>query len=93
MCAAVTPDWVWSNGKSLGADHGQMNAADLNVPIVFMGPGIVPRRVDRPVRTVDIAPTLAAYLGLEPTEPLDGVVLREVIGSAKGATTVGAAPR
>ena len=93
VCAAVSPDWVWSNGKSLGADHGQMNAADLNVPIVFMGPGIAPRRIDRPVRTVDIAPTLAAYLGLEPSEALDGVVLREVMGTAAATPTVGAAPR
>lgn len=93
VCAAVTPEWVWSNGKSLGADHGQMNAEDLNVPIVFMGPGIAPRRVDRAVRTVDIAPTLAAYLGLRPSEPVDGTVLREVMRSGSGATTVGAAPR
>ncbi len=93
VCAAVSPDWVWSNGKSLGADHGQMNAKDLNVPIVFMGPGIAARRVDRAVRTVDIAPTLAAYLGLQPSEPLDGTVLREVIGVAPSAATVGAAPR
>jgi predicted AlkP superfamily pyrophosphatase or phosphodiesterase len=91
-CAAVAPEWVWSNGKSLGADHGQMNAEDLNVPIVFMGPGIAPRRVSRAVRTVDIAPTLAAYLGLRPTEPLDGVVLREVAHVAPaGATTADAA--
>ncbi|HTL97052.1 MAG TPA: alkaline phosphatase family protein [Gemmatimonadaceae bacterium] len=93
VCSAVSPEWVWSNGKSLGADHGQMNAEDLNVPIVFMGPGITPRRVDRPVRTVDIAPTLAAYLGVRPSEPLDGTVLREVIRPASNATTVGVAPR
>lgn len=93
VCAAVSPDWVWSNGKSLGADHGQMNATDLNVPIVFMGPGIAPRRVDRPVRTVDIAPTLAAYLGMRPSEPVDGTVLREVVRPAPATTTVGTAPR
>lgn len=94
-CAAVTPEWVWSNGKSLGADHGQMNAEDLNVPIVFMGPGIAPGRVARAVRTVDIGPTLAAYLGLRPSEPVDGVVLREVMrGTTASATTAdAAAPR
>lgn len=95
VCAAVTPEWIWSNGKSLGADHGQMNPEDLNVPIVFMGPGIVPHRIERPVRTVDIGPTLASYLGLEPSEPLDGVVLREVVHTAPGGTTIvrAAAPR
>lgn len=34
--------------------------------------------VARPVRTVDIAPTLARLLGIRPTEPLDGVDLPEV---------------
>jgi len=93
VCAAVRPNWIWSNGKTLGASHGQMNAADLNVPIVFMGPGIAPGRIARPVRTVDIAPTLAAYLGLRPSEPLDGAVLREVVRAGAAAATVGAAPR
>jgi len=31
------------------------------------------------VRTVDIGATLAAWLGVRPTERLDGVPLREVV--------------
>ena len=41
-------------------------------------PGSDRRRIARPVRTVDIAPTLAALLGVRPTERLDGQVLLEV---------------
>lgn len=37
------------------------------------------QRVERRVSTVNIAPTLAALLGVSPTEPLDGRVLREVL--------------
>jgi hypothetical protein len=39
------------------------------------------------VRTVDIGPTLAALIGVRPTEPLDGMVLTEAIGetSARAA--------
>ena len=32
------------------------------------------------VRTVDIAPTLAALLGIKPSEKIDGVVLGKAIG-------------
>jgi len=35
--------------------------------------------VEGEARTVDIAPTLAALLGIQPTEPLDGRVLAEVV--------------
>ena len=60
------PVWV--------AAHGSPWDYDRRVPIVFMGPW-QPKKVTRPVRTVDIAPTLARELGLTPSEPLDGKVL------------------
>jgi hypothetical protein len=87
IAAAVKPEYVWSDGGATGTTHGQMNPEDLNVPIVFMGPGIRAARVTRPVRTVDIGPTLAALIGVRPTEPLDGTVLTEAIGetSARAA--------
>jgi arylsulfatase A-like enzyme len=49
------------------------------VPLVFFGSGIPARAVTRPVSTVDIAPTLAALLGIAPAETLDGHVLAEVL--------------
>ena len=61
-----------------GANHGTPWTLDVEVPIVFWGGGLQPRSVARPVRTVDIAPTLARLLGVTPTEPLDGADLAEV---------------
>ena len=79
LFAAVTrPHYVWSGG-SLGGEHGGATSHDLWVPIAFVGPGIARQHVDREARTVDIAPTLAALLGILPTEPLDGRVLSEVV--------------
>ena len=65
---------TWANG----ADHGTPWPADVGIPIVFVGTGAPPHAVARPVRSVDIAPTLARVLGVRPTERLDGVVLPEV---------------
>lgn len=45
-----------------------------------------PGRVERPARTVDVAPTVAALLGVDPTEPIDGPVLKEVGSGAKRLT-------
>ena len=76
---AVTPreGTMWDSWK-VGANHGTPWQADVEIPIVFWGAGLTPRSVSRPVRSVDIAPTLARLIGLVPTEPLDGVVLPEV---------------
>lgn len=70
----------WRDGY---ASHGTTHAADVFVPMVFVLPGVAPQRVPRPVRTVDLAPTLAAWLGIRPTEPVDGVVLPEVVARPK----------
>ncbi len=78
FCALTKPGYVWSNG-GLDAEHGSANPDDIAVPIAFYGRGIAARHIQRPVSTVDIAPTLAALLRVTPLEPLDGHVLPEVI--------------
>ena len=45
--------------------HGQTLYDELlRVPVLFVIPGIAPRKVDQPVMLIDIAPTLLATLGL-----------------------------
>jgi predicted AlkP superfamily pyrophosphatase or phosphodiesterase/DNA-binding beta-propeller fold protein YncE len=82
VCVVASPNFVWSSGK-LSAEHGTLNDLDVGVPIAFMGARIPARTFNRAARTVDIAPTLAAYLGVRPTERLDGVVLSEVVPGRK----------
>lgn len=61
------------------ATHGSPYDNDANVPMVFWGAGVRAGAYPQTVRTVDLAPTLAAILGVKPTEPLDGHVLTQVI--------------
>ena len=61
-----------------------MGDETVNVPIAFWGAGVVPHTYVEQARTVDIAPTLAAFLGVKPSEPLDGKVLPGVFGPAAG---------
>ena len=58
-----------------GTTHGSPYDYDSHVPLVFWGPGIERGRYEMPVRTVDIAPTLAGLLGIAAPEDLDGVDL------------------
>ena len=57
------------------ATHGGPHPYDSHVPLIFLGAGFKAGRYRSPVRTVDLAPTLAHALGVTPTEALDGVPL------------------
>ncbi|HKG94874.1 MAG TPA: alkaline phosphatase family protein [Gemmatimonadaceae bacterium] len=59
--------------------HGTPHDPDAHVPVMFYGPPFRPGRYGVFARVVDMAPTLAAVVGVAPTETLDGHVLREAI--------------
>jgi predicted AlkP superfamily pyrophosphatase or phosphodiesterase len=61
------------------ATHGSPSDADANVPIVFWGAGVRAGVHRDTVRVVDIAPTLAALLGIRPLEAVDGRDLSGII--------------
>jgi hypothetical protein len=65
------------------ATHGSPHDLDAHIPMLFMGSRFVPGRYAQPVRSVDIAPTLAAVLGIDPTEAVDGRVLTEILRKPK----------
>lgn len=58
-----------------GTSHGSPWEYDRRVPLLLRGPGIEPGRVPGPAATVDLAPTLAALLGIEAPADLDGRAL------------------
>ncbi|MEE2673150.1 MAG: alkaline phosphatase family protein [Myxococcota bacterium] len=58
--------------QGAGTSHGSPYGYDRNVPIVFFGSGIAAGSTPGPAATVDIAPTLAARIGLVPPSGLDG---------------------
>lgn len=78
VALVVTLDSLSSWGGNI-ASHGSAYEHDSHVPLIFYGAGIRAGTFRQRVRTVDIAPTLAALLGVRPLERLDGVVLRDVL--------------
>jgi len=75
------PNWFINDfdGLTVAATHGSPWRYDTFVPIVFAGAGVPAQRVHRKVRTVDVAPTLAALLGIKPPSGAVGNVLHEVL--------------
>jgi len=69
----------YSYWSSIPATHGSPWDQDAHVPIIFYGRWVKPGTYTTFARTVDMAPTLAAIVGVKPTEPLDGVVLKEIL--------------
>ena len=78
LIVTLTPYSYWAY-TTLVATHGSPHDYDAQVPVVFYGAGIAPGRSADVVRVVDMAPTLAALLGVKPLDALDGVVLRQVL--------------
>jgi arylsulfatase A-like enzyme len=56
----------------VGTSHGSPHDYDRRVPLIFLGPGVEAGIDSGRAATIDIAPTLAAMLGLETPADLDG---------------------
>jgi predicted AlkP superfamily pyrophosphatase or phosphodiesterase len=78
LAVSIDEHWVFGSSKS-STGHGTTNPDDVLVPLLFRVPGLPAARIERTARTVDIAPTLAALLGVKPLEKVEGVALPEVV--------------
>jgi predicted AlkP superfamily pyrophosphatase or phosphodiesterase len=76
---AVTLAPMTALGQADQATHGTPHDYDARVPVAFLGPRFVSGLYEQKIAVADIAPTLAAVLGVPPTESLDGRVLREIL--------------
>ena len=59
--------------------HGSPYPYDTHVPLILAGPGVAAGTHSGRVHTVDVAPTIAAVLGISPPGDLDGRSLIEII--------------
>lgn len=67
------------SSRSYGTTHGSPYSYDTHVPLMFWWNKVQPQMINRPVHTVDIAPTLAKFAGFQFPSSVDGVPLREVL--------------
>jgi predicted AlkP superfamily pyrophosphatase or phosphodiesterase len=73
------PYWFLFDKGPITAMHGSPWRYDTHVPIIFMGPGIPAQTVHRRVHPVDVAPTIAALVGITPPGSAQGSTLEEVL--------------
>jgi predicted AlkP superfamily pyrophosphatase or phosphodiesterase len=69
------------DGLTVASTHGSPWRYDTFVPVMFAGSGLQHKVVSRPVTPYDIAPTLAALLGVKPPSAAIGNPLPEVLGN------------
>jgi hypothetical protein len=73
LVITLEPHWVW--GRGTDAQHGTPWDYDAHIPMVLSGAPFRPGRYDDTVYAVDLAPTLAAGLGITVRGEVDGSVL------------------
>jgi arylsulfatase A-like enzyme len=72
------PFYFFSEGE-IATTHGSPYNYDTHVPILLVGSGVLPGRYNAACSPSDIAPTLAALLGVEPPANRTGRVLVEAL--------------
>lgn len=74
----LAPYYVFGgDGYTTGVDHASGNAYDRRVPLFFLAPGLPAVRSSAPLAVKDVAPSVAAALGLPPPDRSDGVPLQQ----------------
>ncbi|HKC49918.1 MAG TPA: alkaline phosphatase family protein, partial [Myxococcota bacterium] len=81
----VSAAWSWLRGKRSGAHGFDPAQSDMGAIFYALGRG-VPRGAELgEVRAIDVAPTIAALLGIEPPEQSEGKALLRASQSAQRA--------
>lgn len=90
LTVSLAPYYYWYTVRY--ATHGTPNDYDAHIPMIFMGPMFQPGTYTREVHSVDIAPTLAAAIGIDPTESLDGKILMDAFRTKPSSKPTKAKP-
>jgi predicted AlkP superfamily pyrophosphatase or phosphodiesterase len=73
------PYWFLFEKGPVAVMHGSPWQYDTHVHIIFSGPGIEAQTIDRLIHPVDVAPTVAEYLGIAPSAASKGTPLKEAL--------------
>lgn len=65
--------------QSTGTSHSAPYRYDTHVPVVFWGAHLKSKRIEDPIYTVDVAPTLAKVVGIDYPSTVDGKPLTQII--------------
>jgi hypothetical protein len=71
------PEYVEQYGDGRGASYGSLYNYDARVPVCFYGPQFKASVFDGAVESIDVAPTIARLLGVDPPSSSVGRVLAE----------------
>ena len=75
MMIIFTSDHGESLGERRYVGHNRPYNVQLRVPLIIKLPGVAPSRVDAPLESIDVMPTVFAAVGLEPPYGFQGVNL------------------
>lgn len=77
------PGYIFSS-EPTGTSHGSPYGYDAQVPLLIMGPAVQAGRYTNDASPADIAPTIAAFLGINAPSQSEGRVLTECVGQVFG---------
>ncbi|MFC1827157.1 alkaline phosphatase family protein [Thermodesulfobacteriota bacterium] len=73
------PYWFLFEKGPIAVMHGSPWRYDTHVPLIFAGPGIDAQKVHRLMHPVDVAPTIAVFMGMTQPAAAQGSPLKEVL--------------
>ena len=76
----VVLDPLWTTAGA-GTSHGTPYSYDSHIPLIIMGPGVTPGTYHEHAALNDLAPTLAALVGVEPPSGSSGRILHEALSA------------
>ncbi|SEN22076.1 Type I phosphodiesterase / nucleotide pyrophosphatase [Chitinophaga rupis] len=76
----IVPEPGWYQGAATGTTHGNWNAYDVHIPLVFMGWHVKHGASNDITHMTDIAPTIAAMLRIQMPNGCVGKPVKQVTG-------------